>query len=79
MTKLTHTQTELLDEATQALVEAGFLTPDLKITDSASYYLRHLAFVANKAKLVTRAKEIVAENAKKVKLSCEKTCEVEDD
>ncbi len=73
--KLTHTQLEVLDEPTQQLVEAGFLTSDLKITDSATYYIRHLAFVANKTKLVARAKEIIAENAKKVKVTCEDDCD----
>jgi hypothetical protein len=77
-TKLTHTQKELLDEPTQQLVEAGFLTQDLKITDNAGYYLRHLAFLENKAKLVARAKEINEENAKKLKMECE-DCDSEDD
>lgn len=67
--KLTHTQAELLDNDTQAMVEAGFLTADLKITESATYYLRHLAFIASKGKLVARAKEINAENAKRVTVS----------
>lgn len=61
MSKLTNTQREILDEQTQQLVEAGFLSSDLKITDNCGHYLRHLAFVANKAKLVARAKEIIAE------------------
>ncbi len=64
MSKLTNTQKELLDEQTQSLVEAGFLTSDLKITDTATYYLRHLAFTEHKAKLVARAKEIIAERKK---------------
>ena len=76
MNKMTHTQSALLDDDTKALVEAGFLSADLKITDSATFYIRHLAFLANKKALVARAKEIVAENAKKLKVAkCENVCD----
>ena len=58
---LTNTQKALLGEDEQVLIEAGFLTADLKITDSCRYYMEHLDFVAKKAKIVARAKEKVAE------------------
>lgn len=64
--KLTHTQKEILPKDVQTLIEAGFLTPDLKITEDLTYYLRHLTFVNNKSKVLKRAEEIVAENAKNV-------------
>lgn len=60
--KTTHTQKALLDKDTQALIEAGFLTPDLKITEDLTYFIRHLNFVTYKAEIVKRAKEIVKEN-----------------
>ncbi len=75
MAKLTNTQKDILDENTQALVEAGFLSSDLKLTDSVTHYLRHLAFVANKVKLVARAKEIIEEREEECKKDCEEDAE----
>lgn len=59
--ELTNTQKKLLDEETQALIEAGFLDSCLKITDNARHYMEHLSFMANKKELVRRAKEKIAE------------------
>lgn len=64
---LTNTQKALLDKDTQALLDSGFLTEDLKISDDLTYFLRHLVFLANKDAVVKRAKEIVIENEKKAK------------
>lgn len=60
--KLTNTQKSILDKDTQVLIEAGFLSEDLKITDDLGYFIRHLNFVSMKKEIVARAKEIVAEN-----------------
>ncbi len=78
MSKLTNTQKSILDADTQALIGAGFLSSDLKITEDATYYLRHLAFIANKTALIARANEIIAEKAKKVQVQCA-PCETADD
>jgi hypothetical protein len=81
VTKLTHTQKAILDEPTKALMEAGFLSTDLKITDNCRYYMEYLDFMEKKTKIIARAKEIVAENAKKVKtvvVNCEQEADNED-
>ena len=57
----TNTQKNLLDEDTIAMIDAGFLTEDLKITKDLGYYIQHLNFVALKSKIVARAKQIVEE------------------
>lgn len=67
MPKLTHTQKELLSEETQVMIEAGFLTADLKITDDLRHFLTGLTFSANMAKVVKRAKEKIAEQKKDCK------------
>lgn len=63
--KLTNTQKAILDKDTQVLIEAGFLSSDLKLTDEATYFIRHLNFVALKKEIVARAKEIIAERKEK--------------
>jgi hypothetical protein len=60
--KLTHTQKEVFPADVQIMIEAGFLTPEGKITEDLTYYIRHLNFVALKSKILARAKEIVAED-----------------
>ncbi len=57
----TNTQKKLLDKDVLLMIKAGFLTPDLKITKDLGYYLEHLNFMENKAKVVARAKEIIEE------------------
>jgi hypothetical protein len=52
----THTQEALLDKDTIELIKAGFLTEDLKITDSLRHYLDHLTFMEYKTKVIERAK-----------------------
>ena len=59
----TNTQNAILPKDVLLLIEAGFLTSDIKITDDCAYYLRHLAFIANKDAIVKRAKEIIAERS----------------
>jgi hypothetical protein len=59
--KTTNTQKKLLDKKTVALIDAGFLTTDLKITSACRYYMEHLEFVEKFDKLVERAKEKLAE------------------
>jgi hypothetical protein len=73
--KLTNTQKKLLDKKTISLIEAGFLTTDLKITDDCRYYMEHLDFLEKFDKLVSRANEKIKED-KKVK---EEVKEVEED
>ena len=53
---ITNTQKAILDSDTIELIKAGYLSADLKITDSCRYYLEHLNFMTNKAELVKRAK-----------------------
>lgn len=69
MVKLTNTQKMLLPPDVAEMLEAGFLTPDLKISKDLSYFLEHLTFRDNKAKVVARAKEINKE--KKEEDCCE--------
>ena len=57
----THTQKEVFPKDTITLMDAGFLTAEGKITEDLTNYIRHLAFVEYKTKILARAKEIVAE------------------
>lgn len=70
MSKVTNTQKELLSEDTVAMIEAGFLSSDLKITDDLRYFLEHLNLKANLKAVVVRAKE----KAKEMKKDC-KPCD----
>ena len=54
----------VLDEQTQELVEAGFLSEEIKITQDLRYYLEYLNLKANMTAVVKRAKEINAERKK---------------
>lgn len=58
---LRNTFRKLVDPDVATLVEAGFLTEDLKITTDCRYYMEHLDFMNKKADLVARAKEILSE------------------
>ena len=55
---------KLLDADTQALVKAGLINGDLMLTSDGRDELDAVSFVANKAALVERANEIIAEAEK---------------
>lgn len=64
MQKVSIMMKKLLDSDTQELVKAGFLNGDLMPTEEGGVELDAILFIANKAALVERAKEINAEAEK---------------
>ncbi len=61
MTRVSEMFKRLLDADTQALVEAGFLSENLELTDCGKGQLVALLFAANKDALVILAKAKLAE------------------
>lgn len=61
MKKLNNMEKLLLDADTQKLKKAGLINGDLEITAEGRQELQFILFKANKADLVKRAEEIIAE------------------
>lgn len=55
----------LLDKDTKTLVKAGFMNPDLTLTQEGKTALDAINFLANKAELVKQAHEVIIENEEK--------------
>lgn len=53
--------TKMVDADTAALLRSGILNGDLELTEKGRRELRTIEFFANKAALVARAKEVIAE------------------
>ena len=61
MTKLSNMMQKMLDADTKVLVQAGLINGNLELTTEGLKELNTIVFFANKAALVARAQEIVAE------------------
>lgn len=58
---------KLIDSDTQKLIEARFISEDLSLTSCGIAALQEILFFENKAKMVEKAKEIIAEEEKETK------------
>lgn len=67
MSKTTRIQKKLLDKDTQILIEAGYLSDNLEMTDAGEDELENIIFEEHMDKLVASAKEKLSEEKKESK------------